>query len=109
ILEAVAEGRAIPRDKLPKLEKPERKTPPPPDVVELLKVLLKRQSELSDVAARLIATTQDIESIALGEKTSAALHGWRREIFGELAEKMLRGEIALRLNRGAIDLIETKV
>lgn len=109
ILEAVAEGRAIPRDKLPKLEKPERKTPPPPDVVELLKVLLKRQSELSDVAARLIATTQDIESIALGEKTSAALQGWRREIFGELAEKMLRGEIALRLNRGAIDLIETKV
>ncbi len=109
ILEAVAEGRAIPRDKLPKLEKPERKTPPSPDVVELLKVLLKRQSELSDVAARLIATTQDIESIALGEKTSAALHGWRREIFGELAEKMLRGEIALRLNRGAIDLIETKV
>lgn len=109
ILEAVAEGRAIPRDKLPKLEKPERKTPPPPDVVELLKVLLKRQSELSDVAARLIATTQDIRSIALGEKTSAALQGWRREIFGELAEKMLRGEIALRLNRGAIDLIETKV
>jgi len=89
------------------MEKPARKSPPPPDVVELLKVLLKRQSEASGVAARLIATTQDIESIALGEKTSAALHGWRHELFGALAEQLLQGEIALRLNKGVIDLIET--
>ncbi|MCB2114245.1 MAG: ribonuclease D [Parvularculaceae bacterium] len=106
ILDAVARGREIPRGELPPLEKPVRKSPPP-DVVELLKVLLKRQSEASGVAARLIATTSDIESIALGEKTCPALHGWRRELFGGLAEQLLRGEIALRLNRGAIDLIET--
>ncbi|MGD9798966.1 MAG: ribonuclease D [Parvularculaceae bacterium] len=107
ILEAVAAGRSIPRDALPALDRPVRKAPPPPDVVELLKVLLKRQSEAFGVAPRLVASTSDLESIALGETSSPALHGWRREVFGALAEKMLRGEVALRLNKGAIDLIDS--
>ncbi|MCB2098281.1 MAG: ribonuclease D [Parvularculaceae bacterium] len=107
ILDAVAAGRAIPRDALPALDRPVRKAPPPPDVVELLKVLLKRQSEAFGVAPRLVASTSDLESIALGETSSPALHGWRREVFGALAEKMLRGEVALRLNKGAIDLIDS--
>ena len=107
ILDAVAAGRAIPKHELPELEKPSRRAPPPPDVVELLKVLLKRQSEASGVAARLIASSQDLEDIAAGDRSVAALQGWRREVFGEMAEKMLAGRVALRLKAGAIDLIET--
>lgn len=106
ILEAVAAGRAISRSELPELEKPSRRAPPPPDVVELLKVLLKRQSEAFGVAARLIATSQDLEDIALGEKNLPALEGWRREVFGEMAEKLLAGKVALRLKNGAIDLVD---
>ena len=108
ILEAVAAGRAMPRAELPDLEKPSRRAPPPPDVVELLKVLLKRQSEASGVAARLIATSQDIEDIAAGEKNVAALEGWRREVFGEMAERLLAGKVALRLKNGAIDLLDAE-
>lgn len=107
ILAAVAEGRAIARSALPEVEKPSRRAPPPPDVVDLLKVLLKRQSEAFAVAPRLIATSQDLEDIALGLTTSPALHGWRREIFGEAAERLLAGKVAMRLNNGAIDLVET--
>ena len=105
ILEAVAAGKAMPRGSLPELDRPTRKAAPPPDVVELLKVLLKRQSEAHGVAARLIASNSDLESIALGETDSPALSGWRRAIFGELAEKLLNGEVALRLKNGAIDLV----
>ena len=108
ILEAVAAGRAVPRTELPELEKPSRRAPPPPDVVELLKVLLKRQSEASGVAARLIACAQDLEDIAAGEKNIAALEGWRREVFGEMAERLLAGKVALRLKEGAIDLVEAQ-
>ncbi len=107
IIEAVKAGRNIPRADLPDIERPSRRAPAPPDVVELLKVLLKRQSEASGVAPRLIATAQDIESIAAGDKDIPALEGWRREVFGEMAEKLLRGEVALRLKNGAIDLVET--
>jgi ribonuclease D len=108
ILEAIAEGRKIPRSELPELEKPDRRPPAPPDVVELLKVLLKRQSELSGVAARLIASAQDLESIARGDKDAPALAGWRRAVFGETAERLLRGEVALKLRNGAIDLVDAK-
>lgn len=106
ILEAVAAGRNIPRSDLPEIERPSRRAPPPPDVLELLKVLLKRQSEEEGVAARLIATAQDLEDIALGSTDVPALSGWRREIFGDVALRLLRGEVALRLKEGAIDLIE---
>jgi ribonuclease D len=105
ILEAVAAGRNIPRSELPEIDRPNRRAAPPPDVLELLKVLLKRQSEESGVAARLIATAQDLEDIALGSTDAPALSGWRREVFGELALKLMRGEVALRLKKGAIDLI----
>lgn len=107
ILDAVAAGRAIPKQDLPEVEKPSRRATPPPDVVELLKVLLKRQSEASGVAARLIASSQDLEDIAAGDRDVPALQGWRREVFGEMAEKMLAGKVALRLKDGAIDLVET--
>lgn len=106
IIEAIKIGRTIPRTDLPELEKPARRAPPPPDVVELLKVLLKRQSEQSGVAPRLIASAQDLEAIAGGEKEVPALAGWRRQVFGEVAERLLRGEVALRLKNGAIDLVE---
>lgn len=108
ILEAVAQGRNIPRAELPEIERPSRRAPPPPDVVELLKVLLKRQSEESGVAARLIASAQDLEDIALGEESVPALSGWRREIFGDVALRLLRGDVALRLKNGVIDLSSTR-
>ncbi|MDZ7627606.1 MAG: ribonuclease D [Parvularculaceae bacterium] len=106
ILEAIAKGKKIPREDLPEIDRDDRRAAAPPDVVELLKVLLKRQSEKYAVAARLIATGEDLDAIALGRRDVAALEGWRREVFGEVAIKMLEGRIALTLNKGTIELIE---
>jgi ribonuclease D len=66
--------------------------------VELLKVLLKLISEKHGVAPKVIANSEDLEKIAAeGEKSEvAALHGWRRELFGEPALKLIQGEVALR-------------
>lgn len=107
ILEAIARGRKIPREQLPEIDREDRRAVAPPDVVELLKVLLKRQSEKFGVAARLIATGDDLDAIALGRADVPALEGWRREVFGDVAQKMLEGRIALTLRKGAIDLIDT--
>ena len=106
LLEAVKAGAATPSDRLPDIEQP-KLAKPPADVVELLKVLLKRQCEIYDVAPKLIASSADIEEIARNDDADApALKDWRREIFGEAALKLKRGEIGLRLNKGTIDLIE---
>ncbi len=108
ILEAVAKGRKIPRSELPEIERDDRRAAAPPDVVELLKVLLKRQSEKFSVAARMIATSDDLDTIASGRTDVRALEGWRREVFGEMALKLLNGRIALTLKKGAIELIEAE-
>ena len=64
---------------------------------ELLKVLLKATAEESNVAHRLIANAADIEAIASGEMDGPAFHGWRYKIFGREAERLIKGEIALKV------------
>lgn len=67
--------------------------------VEMLKTLLRLKTEYDDIAPRLIANQRDIEAIAaFGDQADVpALNGWRREVYGDDALKMLNGEIALRL------------
>ena len=107
ILDAIKEGLATDHSDLPKIAKTDRQKPPA-DVVELLKVLLKRQCEAFDVAPKLIASMSDLEDIALNSEADVpALAGWRREVFGEAALRLKRGELALKLKNGAVELVET--
>ncbi|MFC2953379.1 ribonuclease D [Marinicaulis aureus] len=107
ILKAIKEGTEIPRDNLPAIEKVEKEKAPA-DVVDLLKVLLKRQCEAFHVAPKLIASSADIEAIALDDEADVpALHGWRRDVYGEAALRLKRGEIALKLKKDAVEIIES--
>ena len=54
--------------------------------VELLKVLLRQVAESNGVAAKMIATVDDLEAIAADDQADVpALTGWRRDLFGEKA------------------------
>lgn len=65
-------------------------------VVELLKVLLKLKSEGHGVAPKLLATSADLAAIAEDDAADVpALRGWRRDVFGEDALRLKRGEAAL--------------
>lgn len=90
--------------------KVERSAPPvqvPASVVELLKVLLRIRCEEEGVAPKLIATVADLEKIALDDKAPvSALEGWRRDVFGEDALRLKRGELALVLNGTKVELVE---
>ncbi len=79
-----------------------RKQQMPPGLgpsVDMLKTLLRLNTEYVDIAPRLIANVADLtELAAFGKKADVkALSGWRREVFGEDALKMLNGEISLTL------------
>ena len=98
---------ADPEAHAPKLERPRHNQPAPPSVVELLKVLLKAKSDNAGVASKLIATVADLEKIAVSDDADVdALKGWRRQIFGEDALKLKRGEIALVLNGPRVEVVE---
>jgi ribonuclease D len=78
-------------------------------VVELLKVLLKARAEDAGVASKLIATVSDLEKIATDDEADTpALHGWRREAFGEDALKVKRGELALVLDGARVRVVEVR-
>lgn len=106
IIDAIQQGVQLPKDQLPAMEKPDREKVPS-DVLELLKVLLKRQCEAFHVAPKLIASSADLEQIARNNEANVpALSGWRREIFGDAALRLKRGEIALKLNGGSVEMID---
>ena len=74
---------------------------------ELLKVLLKLVAERHGVAAKIIATSDDLDRIASSDDAGVpALSGWRRELFGEPALDLKNGRSALAMNGGRIVLLE---
>ncbi|MHB1205581.1 MAG: HRDC domain-containing protein, partial [Rhodospirillaceae bacterium] len=100
VLAAVAKGRAAPEDECPVVERDNGwEAAASRGVVELLKLLLKARSESHHVAQRLIATSDDVEAIALSDTAEVpALNGWRRELFGEDALKLKHGKLAIGLS-----------
>jgi ribonuclease D len=106
IIEAVKRGLARDLSELPRLDKP-RQGINGSATVELLKVLLRMTSEQHGVAAKVIATVEDLERIAVDDRANVpALHGWRREMFGEQAIALKRGRLALAVDRGRVVAVE---
>ena len=102
IVAAVQRGLARDLSKLPKIEKP-RGNSNGAAIVELLKVLLRMTSERHAVASKVIATVDDLEQIAADDNADVgALHGWRRELFGEAALALKQGRLALAIERGRV-------
>jgi ribonuclease D len=58
------------------------------------------------VAAKLVASSDDIDRLA-GEDAPdiAALHGWRREVFGEDALALKQGRVALGVQGRRVTLV----
>jgi ribonuclease D len=106
IVAAVQRGLARDPSTLPKIEKP-RGNSNGQATVELLKVLLRMTSERHAVASKVIATVDDLEQIAADDHADVgALHGWRRELFGEAALALKHGRLALAMEKGRVIRVE---
>jgi ribonuclease D len=106
IVEVVRRGLARDPKTLPAIER-QRSAPNGGATVELLKVLLRMTAERHSVAAKVIATVDDLEDIAADDDAKVrALTGWRRELFGEKALKLKQGRLALALEKGRVAAIE---
>ena len=106
ILEAVRRGLDTDHKTLPRLER-SRSAPNGAATVELLKVLLRMTAERHAVAAKVIATVDDLERIAAdAEADVPALKGWRRELFGQKALALKEGRLALAVEKGRVTAVE---
>ena len=108
VLAAVVRGLAVPEAEWPETDLRREVPRGVAAIADLLKVLLKMKCEEADVAQRLVASSEEVELIAaLGEDADVpALHGWRRQVFGEDALKVREGDLALGLRGRKLALVE---
>ena len=108
IIEAVKRGLARDVKTLPKIERP-KGAPNGQATVELLKVLLRMTAERHGVAAKVIATMDDLDRIAADDEADVpALSGWRRDLFGDKALALKHGRLALAVEHNRVVAVERK-
>jgi ribonuclease D len=103
VMALIREVEALPKSALPQM--PERYRGPSPKgaVGDLVRVLLKAVSEEHGVAARIIATSDEIDALVLDDEADVpALKGWRRKLFGDKALAIKHGRIGLAATRKGV-------
>ena len=106
IVAAMERATEVDPKTLPRIER-ERRSGGGAATVELMKVLLRQVSEGHGVAARMIATSDDLEAISHSDKADVpALKGWRRQLFGRRALELKHGRLALTIEKGKIAALE---
>jgi ribonuclease D len=78
-------------------------------VADLLKLLLKIRSREIDVAARLLARSEDLELLAAGVRELPLLQGWRYDVFGHDALDLVEGKMAFAVVNGKLKMTRVEV
>lgn len=106
IIEAVQKGILLPLEQCPQ---PKEHLPSPPGMhaaLEMLKMLLRIKADENHVAAKLLASTNNLETFVRSHGQDAPfLDGWRFKIFGEDALKIINGEMGIIYHKNRIRLI----
>lgn len=103
IVEAVKRGLERDPKTVPPLPSSQQLSPSAAAVADMLRVMLKAAAARNRVAPRLIADADELERIASEDTPDVpALKGWRRELFGEDALRLKRGEVALTVKSGEV-------
>jgi len=105
ILAAVKAGLEARPDDLPKVEQPQDQPQGNGALADLLRVLLKAKAESLGVAPRLIASSAELDAIAAGGREVEPLQGWRREVFGDDAMRLCKGEVALSAKGNEVRIV----
>jgi len=99
LLERVKAGLDVPDEECPQPEQGKAPIRGHETLVALLQALLRLRCDENGIAAQLIANRKELDLLATEDKPDIrALSGWRREIFGEDALALKRGEIALAVD-----------
>ena len=107
VLKAVAAGLAVDQKSLPQHDDGrDDMSEAAQAAAEVLKLALKVVCEKEGIAPKLVASSSDIDAIA--ENDAADVHlmqGWRRELFGDLALAIKRGEAVIGFEGGRVRVL----
>ena len=78
-------------------------------VADLLKLLLKIRARDINVAARLLARSEELEALAAGQRHGLPmLEGWRYEQFGKDALALVEGQLGFTVRGGKLKMTRTE-
>ena len=77
-------------------------------VADLLKLLLKIRARELNVAARLIARSDDLEALAANGRSEdiPMMQGWRYDVFGHAALDLVEGRMGFAVKNGKLVMSE---
>lgn len=107
LLKAVAAGVAVPEDELPALSKRKRLNGDVDGAVDLMVALVRLRAREHGVAMPLLASRDDLERLAGGDREgSALLQGWRRAMVGGELVDLLDGNVTLSVAEGHLKVVK---
>ncbi|HSX54349.1 MAG TPA: HRDC domain-containing protein, partial [Sphingomonas sp.] len=110
LMAAIENATAMPASEMPARD--DRKLPLGKEgalVADLLKLLLKIRARDINVAARLLARSDDLEALAAGQREGLSiLDGWRFEQFGRDALALVEGQLGFTVRNGKLKMTRTE-
>ena len=104
LLATITSALALPPSAWPKVPSERKPDPESTGIVELLQAVLKARAAEEGIAPTMLATSADLQMLVETKQsrttlTVPILHGWRRQLVGELLLQVLDGAVSLRVDR----------
>lgn len=97
ILACIRRVMEIPASELPQPNKNKKIVENSGSSLAMLQLLLKVKSEEQGIATNVLAVRDDLEACIAGEENCKIMNGWRYDVFGKYAQKLLSGKLKLYL------------
>ena len=110
IIRAVNLGLAIPKDQIVLAKRKPALTDEETAKLSLLKMLLSVKAAEAGTAARMLASSQDLEELARTpldhwpENDIPCLSGWRKGLFGDAAQSLVQGKLWIGFDSGRVQV-----
>lgn len=111
LLAAITTALALPPSAWPEVPSERKPDPESTGIVELLQAVLKARAAEEGIAPTMLATSADLQLLVETKQNRTAinvpiLHGWRRQLAGDLLLQVLDGAITVSVNRtsGALQM-----
>jgi ribonuclease D len=104
LLSTITSALALPPSAWPEVPSERKPDPESTGIVELLQAVLKTRAAEEGIAPTMLATSADLQTLVEAKKNRTALnvpilHGWRRQLAGDLLLQVLDGEITIGVDQ----------
>lgn len=75
-------------------------------IVDVLKLLLKHQCDIHNIVPSVVAKSSELQQLAEQDNPNIpAMKGWRYQIFGQMAQELKNGKLAITIDNGKVNIV----